>query len=332
MLLILLGEDDFSKGQELDGIRRDLGDLDMLAANTVTLEGRQVTPDELRSVCLTLPFLAEKRLVIITGLLDRFENSRGNGRRRRNQVEPGQTDECKTFADCIAQVPDSTVLVLIDTRVRSSNPLLSAISGGARVKTFPVLKGDRLRQWIRRRVATEGGSITLEAAEILAELVGGDLWLMDNEVKKLVLYTSGRRIEASDVGLVTSHGQEANVFTMVDAIFEFKARVAEQLLSQLLQRGAAPAYLMTMLSRQIQLIIRAKEMLSQRQKEAEIQYRLGLSAEFALRRTLAQATRFSSKRLQAIYHKLLETDLAIKTGKRDAEMALTILVAELCQR
>lgn len=328
MLLVLLGEDDFSKGQELEGVKRDLGDPEMLAANTVTLEGRQITPDELRSVCLTLPFLAGKRLVIITGLLERYEN----GRRRRNQVETGRTDECKAFADCIVRLPDSTVLVLIDARVRSSNPLLSAISGSARVKTFPVLKGDRLRQWIRRRVATEGGSITPEAAEILAELVGGDLWLMDNEVKKLVLYTSGRRIEASDVGLVTSHSQETNVFAMVDAIFEFKARVAEQLLSQLLQRGAAPAYLMTMLSRQIQLIIRAKEMLSQRQKEAEIQFRLGLSAEFALRRTLAQATRFSSKRLQAIYHKLLETDLAIKTGKRDAEMALTILVAELCQR
>jgi DNA polymerase-3 subunit delta len=59
---------------------------------------------------------------------------------------------------------------------------------------------------------------------------------------------------------------------------------------------------------------------------------LGLSSEFALRRTLAQATRFSLPRLKTIYHKLLETDLAIKTGKREAEPALTVLIAELCQR
>jgi len=44
----------------------------MLATNTNILDGRQVTADELRAVCESAPFLSEKRLVIIKGLLERF--------------------------------------------------------------------------------------------------------------------------------------------------------------------------------------------------------------------------------------------------------------------
>ena len=181
-------------------------------------------------------------------------------------------------------------------------------------------------------MAEEGGSISSQAVDLLAKLIGGNLWNMANEINKLALFTLGRRIEEEHVRLMVSHSQEVNVFAMVDAIFEFKARVAEQLLQQLLQRGAVPAYLMVMLSRQIQMIIRAKELKNQGKSEVEIQNRLGLTAEFALRRTLEQAARYSTERLREIYHKLLETDLSIKTGKYEGELALTILITELCQR
>ena len=70
----------------------------------------------------------------------------------------------------------------------------------------------------------------------------------------------------------------------------------------------------------------------QKKSEAEIQNRLGLKSEFAVRRTLEQASRYSLRRLKEIYHRLLEADLSIKTGKYDGELALNILIAELCQR
>jgi DNA polymerase III delta subunit len=51
-----------------------------------------------------------------------------------------------------------------------------------------------------------------------------------------------------------------------------------------------------------------------------------------LRKTLEQAGGYSLQRLKEGYHKLLETDLSIKTGKYGGELALNILIAELCQR
>jgi DNA polymerase-3 subunit delta len=307
------------------------GDPTLLATNTTTLDGQQLTLDQLRTVCETAPFLAERRLVIVNGLLGRFEPKSKSRRQVKTTHSVNQQNEYKSFSAYITQIPDSTILVLIDGRIGNKNPLLKELSLKAQVKSFPRLKIDRVRQWIGQRVKQEGGSISVEAVNLLAKLIGSDLWIMASEINKLVLFTSGRRIEEEDVKQLVSHAQEANVFAMVDAILESKAGVAQQLLQRLLEGGAAPSYLLVMLSRQVRMIVQAKELRSQRKAETEIQDRLGLAFDFALRKVLEQADRYPMRQIREVYHKLLETDLFIKTGKYGGELALNLLIADLCQ-
>ncbi len=331
LLYILQGQDDFSLRQALEGIKKGIGDYDLLPANITMLEGQQLSLAQLRSICQTVPFLTEKRLVVVEGLLARFEPKGKSTPRKKTKQVTNQENEYKSWAAGISQLPESTILVLIDGKVASNNPLLTELSGKAEVKRFPLLREASLRQWIQKQVREEGGSISPQAVNLLAKLIGSNLWIMANEIKKLVLLTSGRRIEEEDVRTLVSYAQETNVFAMVDAILEFKSGIAEKLLQQLLREGAAPAYLLFMLARQVRMIVRAKELRSQGKPEVEIQNRLGLSSEFALRRTLEQAGRHPLSRVIEVYHKLLETDLAIKTGKYDGELALNILIAELGQ-
>ncbi len=331
MLYILLGQDDFSRCQWLDEIKEGMGDQALLTANTTTLDGQQMTLDQLRAVCGTVPFLGEKRLVIVNGLLERFEAKSKFGRQKKITTASNHQNGYKSLADCISELPDSIVLVLIDGKVKSNNPLLRELSAKAEVKSFPLLKDAELRQWIKRRVTREGGSISAPAVNLLAKIVGSNLWAMANEINKLVLFASGRSIEEEDIKVVVSYVQEANVFAMVDAILDFKAGVAEQLLQQLLQGGAAPAYLLVMLSRQVRMIVQVKELIKQGKPKIEIQDKLGLTREFVWRKTLEQAGKYSLARLKEVYHKLLEADLSIKTGKYGGELTLNLLIAELWQ-
>ena len=154
---------------------------------------------------------------------------------------------------------------------------------------------------------------------------------MANEINKLVLLTSGRRIEEEDVRRLVSYAQETNVFAMVDAILEFNPGLAVKLLQQLLREGAAAAYLLFMVARQVQMIVLTKGLRSGGAAEAEIQDKLGLS-ELALRKTIDQADRYPLPRVKEVYHKLLEADLAIKTGRYEGELALDILIADLGQQ
>jgi DNA polymerase-3 subunit delta len=331
MLYILVGEDDFSLTKALEGIKQGLGDQSLLMANTTVLDGQQLTLDQLRAVVETVPFLAEKRLVIIQGLLGRFEA--GNRPRRRKKAAPVEKEAAyKSFADCLTGIPEGTVLVLVDGKVKNTNPLLKQLASRAELRSFPIIKGDKLLQWIKREVAEQGATISPEAVDLLARLVGGNLWVMTNEISKLALFTSGRRIEAEDIKAVVSSAQETSVFAMVDAILDFKAGVAERLLEELLERGASPAYLLVMLARQVRLVVRASALRRQRRADVEIQDRLGLTSDFVLRKTLEQAQRYPLERLREVYNKLLEADLSIKTGKYNGGLALNLLIAELCQQ
>ena len=331
MLHVLIGEDDFSIRQSLEEIKKGVGDQTVLAVNTTILDGQQVTLDQLQGVCQTVPFLAEKRLVVVEGLLGRFESRSKSGRKKTSRPL-SQPDECRTIADCVSRMPDSTELVLVDGRIGNRNPLLRELSAVLPIKSFPLLKEAKLRQWIERRVTEAGGSISPGAVSSLVRFVGSNLWIMASEVDKLALFVRGRRIEEGDVRVVVSYTQEANVFAMVDAILEFRAGIAQELMQQLLKQGAAPAYLLVMLSRQVQLMVRVKGLKSQRKSRNEIQNKLGLTSDFVLRKALEQADKYSLARLSEVYHKLLEADLAIKTGKYDGELALNILIAELGQR
>jgi DNA polymerase-3 subunit delta len=331
LLRVLTGGDDYSIRQVLEEIKRGMGEPTMLAANTAILNGRQLTIDQMRGACETVPFLTPKRLVIIEGLLERFETrAKTGGKKAASRTIP--ENDYKSIAVYLSHVPDFTEVVLVDGGLDKNNPLLRELAAVAEVKTFPLLNEGRLRQWIEHRVTEDGGSISRQAVDQLVRFVGNDLWVMAGEVDKLVLYVSGRLIEEADVRAVVSYTQEANVFAMVDAILEFKAGVAQGLLQQLFKQGAAPAYLLVMLARQVRLIFLASSLAGQKLSRKEIQNRLGLFSDFFLNKVLGQSGKYSMSRLKEVYHKLLEADLSVKTGGYDGELALNILIAELGQK
>jgi len=112
----------------------------------------------------------------------------------------------------------------------------------------------------------------------------------------------------------------------------FNTREAETLLQQLLQQGATASYMLAMIYRQMRLIVRVRELKRQGLKEPEMRQRLGVPSEYVVRKTLEQANRYSMPRIKEVYEQLLNIDIAIKTGKYPEELALNILIAELCQR
>jgi len=331
LLYILTGRDDFSRSQGLKEIEKGLGDPAMLESNTTRLDGRQLTADDLRPVCQALPFLAEKRLVIVEGLLGRFESGNRPAKQNKTRKTNSRQNDTQSLAAAVEDMPESTVLVLVDDEIKAGNPLYKALAPKARIMTFPPLRAKELKQWIQKRVAAEGGSIAPAAVDLLARLVGSNLWLMAGEVAKLKLYAAGRRIEEDDVRQVVGYCQQASVFAMVDAIIESRAQAGQQAMQQFLQAGAAPTYLLHMLTRQARLMVRAKNLIKEGKSEVEIQNKLGINSDFVWRKTAEQAGRYSMQGLKDLYHKLLETDLAIKTGRYKDELALDILVAELCR-
>jgi DNA polymerase-3 subunit delta len=332
LLYIFSGEDDFSIVQELNRIKNTLGDADMLATNTNTLDGKQVSVDELRAYCESAPFLSEKRLVIVYGLLEKFAVKAPTSRSRNTRKTDQQTAAHEAFGDCINKLPESTVLILIENDLKDNNPLLKIILNKATVKAFPLLKTVELRQWINKRIAEKNNTISPQALNLMVRLIGSNLWAMSGELDKLALYASGRQIEEKDVKMLVGYTQQTSVFNLVDAIMGFNTQEAENVLQQLLQKGASASYILAMIHRQLRLIVRTREMKKQGLKESDMRQKLGVASEYVVRKTLEQGNRYSMDRIKQVYQQLLDADISIKTGKYTEELALDILVVELCQR
>jgi DNA polymerase-3 subunit delta len=327
MLYILHGQDVFSLNQALERIKADLGDRETVAANTTDLDGRHLTLGELRNKCGATPFLSSHRLVIVDGLLGRFEEKQSKPRSAKGKTGDG-LKEWEGLDSYIKQMPETTVLVLVDEEVKGNNPVLKKVSPLAEVKAFPLLKSEALKAWIRQRVKKEGGNITPQAVNLLAELIGGDLWAMDGEIQKLLLYSQERPISEDDVRQLVSCIQEASIFALVDAVAEGHTESAQRILHRLYDEGVAPIYILSMITRQFRLIAQARD-LGKGLSRLQIQDRLGLKQSYVVDKTLSQAKLYDFEGVRWAYDKLLETDLAIKTGKYSDKLALELLVTEL---
>lgn len=331
MLYIFYGEDDFSREDAVREVKASLGDPGMLALNTNFLDGRLLTPGELLLHGQAVPFLASYRLVLVEGLLARFEARQERPRNGpRSSGEGGGQREWQAFPPSLQAMAPTTHVILLDGVLRRNNPLLRELAPLGQVREFRPLRGEALARWVRERVSRVGCSITPGAVRLLRELIGENLWILSSELEKLSLYTGSGQIGEEEVRALVGQAKDANIFSLVDAVALRQHATAAGLLRRSLEEGAAPAYILVMMARQFRFLLQALELNAAGRSQQEIGRALGLSVEWVLAKVLEQAQLYSHARLERLFPRLLETDLAIKTGRYDGGLALELLVAELC--
>lgn len=332
--MIHLLPDDFFGGERLAEIRRGCGEPDLVALNTTQLDGQRLSLDELAAAVGAMPFLAEKRLVIVRRLVGQYEprsSDGGSGERRRSS----RAERAQALVEVLAQVPVTTELVLLEpaeAAVRSTNPICQAIAKlGGEVMESRQLRPEEVEEWVGRRVRAKGGRMRKDAVAALSAAAGDDLRRLDGEIDKLLIYADGAEVTLSDVRLLVSEAQDDNVFHLVDAIGRRDRRRALGLLRELLGSGTPVPYVLTMVARQFRLLLQTRELLAAGSDQREIAGQLRLGA-WQARNLADQARRFSLGDLERAYPRLLATDQAIKTGRLEGGLALDLLVAELTGR
>lgn len=311
LFYIFHGDDSHSQRETLAEIESRLGDATMVDLNTNHLQGRDLILSDLLHACNSVPFLAEKRLVIVEDLL---------------VSEPLFLEELQEY---LPNLPDTTRLVLLESKELSeSNPilLLAINEDSGYVKSFMRPMGLNLERWIRRKVSDGDGSISSRAVHLLAINVGNDLNLLDQEIEKLLLYKNGESIEPEDVTLLCPYVAEASIFDLVDAMGNRNGKIAAQILTKKLDEGTDPAFLFAMVIRQFRLLIQTKELAQEGCQQSEIANRLNIHG-FVAGKVMQQSHNFDAAQLEEIYAHLLEIDVGAKIGRTELTTELSLLVA-----
>lgn len=319
---VLHGEDEFSRRAAVQTLREQMGDPSLSELNTTILDGKAVTAADVLGAVRAMPFLSDKRLVIVEGLLTWLAR-KGAGK--------AASDELRSLAEALGSLPDWARLVFVEPgTLPETNPVLR------RAKELPTgyhklfEPPQNLYQWIIQRARSAYNvAIEAQAAAALAGLVERDLRRADSELAKLAMYVNAERpITEADVSVLTPYAVEAKVFDMVDALGQRDGAMASWLLHRLLQEDD-PLQLFGMMVRQFRLLILAREFLNSGGPPDQVGTALGVHP-YVGKKIAGQCRVFTQEQLEQLYHFLLETDLGIKTGRVEPVLALDLLIAGVC--
>jgi len=336
---IFHGEDEFSRSAALDKIKAKMGDPSMVSLNTTRLDGKKVTLAELKHVCDTIPFMTKRRLVIVEGLLARLDPSasRSKGAKEGRKASSADAAFSEELLHYLPTLPDSTALVFLESvSLPARNPFVSLARQSrdkGYVREYSTPQGDKMIDWITRRVKQQGATIHPAAARELATYAGSSLRSLEQELDKLATYVGrGGEIELEHVHLLVSPTWQANIFHMVDALGERRTHKALPLLHRLLEYQEPPLRILAMITRQFRMLLQFRQLREEGRSDQQIQEITGIRHRFILDKISRQARNFTLPQLRAIYHRLLEIDQQIKTGRIDPVLALDLLVVEVSLR
>lgn len=337
-IFLLYGDDGLAMEQFIDELLSRMGDAGLAELNTSRLDGRRCTLEDVRSTALALPFLSERRLVILTNPLP-LAGKTGPLKDPEAEWAPKDAERRKNFINLLDQIPSSTALVLVihDERykqdwdiMRPGNWLLKWAAENPK-KAWrkecqkPTTYG--MPDWIQKQALSQGGEFTLEASRALTEHTGSETALAAQEITKLLTYAQySRPVTAEDVELLVTPGGPVVIWDMIDALAEGRSAQAMRLLHDLLDR-AEPERVFSLVVRQFRILIQVREVLDEGGGIASVKSELkGITV---LNKTIEQARLFTTPELVDIYHRLLEIDRNVKLSQITHELGLELLGTSL---
>jgi len=316
MYYLLFGENSYAIGQKVSALKAKFLEADPSGLNLLEMEGASLTWNDFTSAVMTLPFLAEKRLVIIKNLL----------------LENGDNELKKGIADHLDKIPASSIVFFVETGLPDGrSALFRALNKPKIAQEFKAPTARDFLNLLEQNCKSAGISIRPELEQKLSFILSNDPGLGQLEIEKLILYvqSQGRgEIEGKDIELLVQAQNPINIFDFVDAVANKNLKKAFINLSQLLAQNNSETYILSMIVYQFRILLIIFDLLGRNLSEPQIAKEAKLHP-FVVKKSISLAKKYNKDELIRAYGKLREADFSIKTGGADPKIALTMLTYSL---
>jgi len=308
MLIFLYGPDTYRSRQKLGEIIKEYRKLYKSGLNFKYLNCAKLKFQEFNDEIRQTSMFKEKKMIILT-------NSFSNTDFKEKFREQG-----KFFADS-----NNIIIFYEEGQISKKDSFFTFLKKQAKAQEFKLLKGIKLKNWVKEEFKKLGAKIGDGALDKLIFFVNNNLWQMATEIKKLSTFAVDKEIRVNDIELLVKPKIESDIFKTIDAIASRDKNRALKLLKDHLEKGDSPLYLFSMINFQFRNLLVIKDLIMRNFSS----FSSSDLHPFIIRKSSFLARKFEISELKKIYQKIFEVDLAIKTGKIEPEAALELLIVEM---
>jgi DNA polymerase-3 subunit delta len=315
LVYLFHGPNEFMMERALLRIREALIPESARAFNLEIFYGGESEPAEILTHARSVPFLAERRLLIV----------RGTERFREEQLGP--------FLSYLEKPVETTCVVFVCVKADFKKRFYKALRSAGRAVSFEDLKGDRIQQWIRRTATELGFKIHPQACLYLQQVAGDSLRDLYGELEKLRIRYGTAEVGVEEVKELAIHSRSFTIFELMNRVSTKNCAASLGALSRFLQeedKKSGPLQVLGMLNRQMRLLWATREILDKGGKRKDVAEKLGPAGYWA-EEFISSAKYWSVKELERVLGLLYQADGLLKTGA-PARLVLENLVFNLCAR
>ncbi len=265
--------------------------------NNITFEGKESNVTSIVDAFATLPFLSEKRVVIVKNS-QLFVKGRSDG---------------EVLVKGLKDLPNTTVLIFWEDKVEKNLKTYKAVAKIGEVYNIEKADEKDLISFVQKEFEKSNKNIDKKTLIYFLQSISSDMKKILLEINKLINYTNGTTIEKEDIDLVTSKTLEFKVFTLISAMADKKPIEAFDIYNKLIESKESPLMVLALIGRHIKMLFQTKILLSEKMTSEKISKELGVPS-FVVREYIKQSKNFSSKELYEGIEKCLKTDISIKQG------------------
>ena len=304
-IYLLYGEEAFLKNSYKNRLKEAIiGDDTM---NFARFEGKGLDVDELIRLADTMPFFAERRLILVedSGFL-------------------------KSASDALVQylpsMPDTTILLFVETEVDKRNRLYKKVKDMGYAAELNRQDSAQLARWAGGILTREQKKITKHTMELFLSMAGDDMENIRMELEKLISYTLGREVITDEDVLAVCTVQVTNrIFEMVSAIVNRQPRKAMDLYEDLLTLKEPPMRILFLIARQFNQLLQVKDLMGKGMDKGTIASKLKMQP-FVVGKTMPQARQFGREQILSYVEFCVETEEAVKSGRLQDRLAVELLI------
>ena len=328
-IYLLYGKEHYLIDNAIKLFRESLNES-MIDFNLETIDGKETTLDQLLSSIETLPFMDERKIVIVKDFELLTKSKKKNF---------SDKDE-KTFASQLENIPDTTILVFaVYGEIDKRKSIVSKISQNGIAYNCEKISDMELFKWTKKKF--EKNNTMIDNAQIMyfIESTGYKdknneytLSDIDNEIRKISSFAgSDTKVTNEIIDRLSQKKIENDIFKLIDYIGDKNSQNAIKILNDMINEGESVLGIFAMINRQFKIVLQVKELLNKGLNNKVISDKLKLSL-FIVNKSIKISRNFTESMIIDMLNYILESDYKIKKGLMRDTLAIEMLVSKYCQR